>query len=87
MKVLVWSILIVLNVPLLIGLGWLFFGTWQKFLLTLLSALSSMIGALVSENTNSDEVTHPIWLVVFAFTYAAFAYVQYLMLSWLGIDI
>jgi hypothetical protein len=85
MNILVIIILVAINLPLLLGLGWLFFGTIQSFGQTLLDTLQSIISPFVFSDEEHAGIFQPLKLAMFLFTCAAFAYIQYLLLTWLGL--
>ena len=73
-----------INLPLLFGLGWLFFGTFANLRQTLLDTLVSILSPFGFSDDEHAGVNQPLKLAAFVITVAAFAYIQYLGLNWLG---
>jgi hypothetical protein len=85
MGILIGIVLVIINVPLLLGLGWLFFGNLQSFGQTLLDTLQSILSPIMFSEEEHAGIFQPLKLTAFIFTCAAFGYVQYLLLAWLGV--
>jgi len=84
MNVVLMILLAALNLPLLFGLWWLFFGNLQNFGQTLLDTLQTILSPFVFSDVEHAGVFQPLKLAAFVFTCAAFAYIQFLGLNWLG---
>lgn len=85
MNILLIILLAALNLPLLFGLWWLFFGTLQDFGQALLDTLRAILSPFVFYDGEHAGVYQPLKLAAFVFTCAAFWYIQYLGLNWLGL--
>jgi hypothetical protein len=81
-----WILLAVVNIPGVIGVGWLFFGTWLEFLHSLLITLNKIffISIDLSEEA-ADRAFEPFKFLAFRVSSAAVVYVQILLLGLLGL--
>jgi hypothetical protein len=85
MGILIGIVLVIVNIPLVLGLGWLFFGDWQAFLRTLLYSLQWILSPIIVTDEEHAATFEPLKLAAFLFTCAAFGYLEYLLLAWLGL--
>jgi hypothetical protein len=77
-------ILAVLDVPVFIAIGWCFFGDWMGFVRTLWAVVVGLFWGSPMIDEEGDRIWQPLKLVAFLVTCGAVAYVEFLLLSWLG---
>jgi hypothetical protein len=85
MNILIGTVVAIVNIPIVVGLGWLFFGDFAGLLKCLLYSAQWIVSPIIVSDEEHSGTFEPLRLAAFLFTGAAIGYVQYLLLAWLGL--
>ena len=81
------AVVVIVNIPIVVGLGWLFFSDLPGFLKCLLYSLQWIVSPIIVSDEEHSGTFEPIRLGAFLFSGAAIGYVEYLLLAWLGLAV